>query len=241
MKPVRIFRHVACENPGYLGTFLDRHNIPFEVICIDECITVPKDLETISGLIFMGGAMNVTDPLQWIREEKELIRMAVDENMPVMGICLGGQLMSAALGGKITHEPDMEIGWHSVEPVIENRNNEWLIELPEEFIPFHWHADTFSTPEGATSLLHSKCRMNQAFVINNSIAMQFHLEMTTDMVEEWVHLYKSDLGHGYPCAQNSDEILSDLVKRIDALHHCADIVYGRWAKGLTDKLLARNN
>ena len=231
MKPVRIFRHVACEGPGYLGTFLERHSVPYEIICIDEGIKVPKDLAAISGLIFMGG-MNITDPLEWISEEKALIRKAVEKKIPVMGICLGGQLMSAALGGKVTHGPDMEIGWHALEPVVENINNEWLKELPEEFIPFHWHADTFSIPKGATALLNSECRKNQAFVINNSIAMQFHLEMTTEMVEEWVTLFKSDLEHGYPCAQNSDEIISNLEQRIDALHHCADILYGKWVKGL---------
>jgi len=232
MKPVRIFRHVACKGPGYLGHFLDDHNVPYEMICIDEGITVPQDLHAISGLIFMGGFMNVTDPLQWIQEEKALIRKAYDKNIPIMGICLGGQLISAALGGKITHWPDMEIGWHQVESAIEHSQNSWLKNLPEEFVPFHWHADTFSVPEGATAILHSKCRMNKAFVIGNSIAMQFHLEMTVDMVREWVRLYKSDLEHGYACAQKSDEIMVNLQERIDALHQCADILYGRWIKGL---------
>ena len=232
MKPVRIFRHVICKGPGYLGRFLDKHNVPYEMICVDEGITVPQDLDAISGLIFMGGFMNVTDPLQWIEEETALIRQALNKNIPVMGICLGGQLMSAALGGKITHWPDMEIGWHKVESATEYRQNAWLKNLPEEFIPFHWHADTFSVPGGATAILHSKCRMNQAFVIGNSIAMQFHLEMTMDMVREWVRLYKSDLEHGYACAQKSEEIIVNLQERIDALHQCADILYGRWIKGL---------
>lgn len=234
MKSVRIFRHVACEGPGYLGTFLERNNIPFETICIDKGITVPKDLDNISGLIFMGGSMNVTDSLQWISEEKDLIRRAIDKNIPVMGICLGAQLMSAALGGDIIHDTNMEIGWHKVEPDINNAGNEWLKEFPENFIPFHWHADTFSIPEGATVLLHSKCRKNQAFSIKKSIALQFHLEMTAEMVKEWVHLFKSDLEQGTPCLQNSHDILLNLEKRIDALHRYADIFYGRWIKGLPD-------
>ena len=232
MKNVRIFRHVACEGPGYLGTFLERHNIPFETICIDEGITVQTDLDNISGLIFMGGSMNVTDPLQWINEEKDLIRRAISKNIPVMGICLGAQLMSAALGGTITHNPNMEIGWHKVEPDINNKNNTWLKGLPVEFTPFHWHADTFSIPKDATVLLHSQCRTNQAFVIKNSLAIQFHLEMTIKMVEEWLHLFKSDLKQKQPCVQNSHEILLNLEKRIEALHLCADIFYGKWIKGL---------
>ena len=234
MKPVRSFRHVTCEGPGYLGTFLNHHNVYIEIICIAVGISVPKNLDDISGLVFMGGGMNVTDPLQWVNEEKELIRKAIDKNIPVMGICLGAQLMSAALGGKITHDPNMEIGWHNVKADIKNIDNESLKELPENFIPFPWHADTFTIPEEATVLLHSKFRMNQAFSINNSIAMQFHLEMTSEMVKEWVHLFKSDLENGTPCVQNSHEIISNLEMRIKTLHQIADIFYGRWIKGLND-------
>lgn len=232
MEPVRIFKHVACEGPGYLGTFLERHNIPFEVICIDEGVTVPKALDDVSGLIFMGGSMNVTDPLQWVSEEKDLIRNAINKNIPVMGNCLGAQLMAAALYGTITHDENMEIGWHKVEADVNNADNEWLKDLPDNFIPFHWHADTFSIPEEATVLFHSKCRMNQAFTIKNSIALQFHLEMTTEMVEEWVSLFKSDLEQGHPCVQNADEILLNLNKKIDALHQYADFFYAKWIKGL---------
>jgi len=234
MKPVRIFRHVACEGPGYLGVYLERNNIPYDIVCIDEGVTVPKDLDSVSGLVFMGGSMNVTDPLQWIAEEKELIKNAIENNIPVMGICLGAQLMSAALGGIITHDPNMEIGWHKVKPDINTKDNEWLKNFPDEFIPFHWHADTFTIPKGATALLHSKCRINQSFCINNSIAIQFHLEMTAEMVQEWVRLFKSDLESGHPCVQHGSEIISNLEERIDALHGYADIFFTRWVNGLND-------
>lgn len=232
MKPVRIFRHVTCEGPGYLGTFLERNKIPFEVICIDKDVTVPQNIDDISGLVFMGGSMNVTDPLQWIDDEKKLIKKAIDNNIPVMGICLGAQLMSAALGGKITHDPEMEIGWHKVEVDIMNKSNDWLKGLPKKFIPFHWHADTFSIPKDATVLLHSECRKNQAFEIKNSIALQFHLEMTIEMVEEWVSLFKSDLNKSHSCVQNDHEIIFNLEEKISALHQNADIIWGKWIKGL---------
>lgn len=234
MKPVRIFRHVACEGPGYLGTFLEQNNIPYDVTCIDEGVTVPQNLDDISGLVFMGGGMNVTDPLQWIDDEKKLIKKAIDKNIPVLGICLGAQLISAALGGKITHDDNMEIGWHEVTPDINKEDNEWISSLPEKFTPFHWHADTFSIPDGATVLMHSKCRKNQAFVLNNSLAIQFHLEMTVEMVKEWVRSFNSDLESAHPCTQNSDEIVLNLEERITALHQVADIIFGKWVKGLSN-------
>jgi GMP synthase-like glutamine amidotransferase len=232
MKPVHIFRHVKCEGPGYLGTFLQQQQIPYEVICIDEGVEVPVDLDVISGLVFMGGGMNVTDPLQWIQEEQALIRTAIEHNVPVMGICLGAQLMSAAMGGTITHGPGMEIGWHPVTPVPENKPNVWLNDLPDVFVPFHWHADTFSIPQDATSLLNSECRNNQAFVYKNCVALQFHLEMTTDMVKEWVRLFGSDIDYGPPCAQTCEDILFNLDEKISALHQCADVIFSRWIEGL---------
>jgi len=234
MKPVRIFRHVACEGPGYLGAFLEGNKVPFEIVCIDDGIPVPQNLDDISGLVFMGGGMNVTDSLPWIKEEQTLIRNAIEIKMPVMGICLGAQQMSAALGGTVTHDSNMEIGWHKVVPDKKNSDNKWLKDLPKNFAPFHWHADTFSIPQGATTLLHSECRKNQMFIINNSIAMQFHPEMTTEMVEEWVHLFKSDLEQEHPCSQSSQDIISDLENKIEALHHCADIIFKKWIKGLAN-------
>ncbi len=232
MKPVRIFRHVACEGPGYLGNFLEKHKIPYEVICIDEDIEVPDDIDSVSGLVFMGGGMNVTDPLQWITDEQALIRKAIDNNVPIMGICLGAQMMSAAMGGQITHGPGMEIGWHRVTPVAENKSNDWLKDLPDQLVPFHWHADTFSIPQRATALLKSECRQNQAFVFNNCIGIQFHLEMTAEMVKEWVQLFGSDLEYGPPCAQTREKILAKLDEKVAALHQWADLIFARWVKEL---------
>ena len=230
MKPVRIFRHVACEHPGYLAIFLERHAIPYEIVCVDVGVKVPQHIDDVSALVFMGGAMNVTDPLDWIAEEKKLIRHAVEHDVPVLGICLGAQLISAALGGNITHDDDMEIGWHDVELVKEQSDNDWFKHLPEKFTPFHWHADTFTIPEGATLLMHSNCRNNQAFVLNNTLAIQFHLEMTVEMVKKWVKLYGSDLINPHPCTQNPDEILEQLEVRINALHYHADKIFTQWVK-----------
>ena len=163
MKPVRIFRHIACEPPGYLGDFLRARGVPFEVVCIDEGQTVPADLDGVSGLVFMGGAGSVHDSHSWIAEEIALIRRAVAEEMPVLGVCLGGQLMSVALGGEVTRAPAMEIGWHEVRQVPGAVARDWLAGAPERFTAYHWHAWTFSVPEGAERLLASDCTANQAF------------------------------------------------------------------------------
>ncbi|HWI14667.1 MAG TPA: energy transducer TonB [Burkholderiales bacterium] len=102
MKPVAIFRHLATEGPGYFATYLERHDVPWELVSIDAGDAVPSDPRTYSGLCFMGGPMSVNDDLPWIRDELELIRRAVDADVPVIGHCLGGQLMAKALGGVVT-------------------------------------------------------------------------------------------------------------------------------------------
>jgi len=235
MKPIRIFRHVVCEGPGYLGSFLDRHAIPFEMVCIGEGVEVSQSLESVSGLVSMGGSMNVSDSLQWMVDEQRLIRSAIEQQLPVMGVCLGAQLMSAALGGTISHAPDMEIGWHRVVPLHGMEHEPWIAALPELFTPFHWHADTFTTPAGATPLLRSVCDTPQAFAIGNSIAMQFHLEMNAEMVKKWVSLYGSDLKEEYRCAQSAETILDNLSAKIEALHHAADHIYSCWLEGVVSR------
>ena len=228
MKPIRIFRHVACEGPGYLGSFLDARAVPYEVVCIDEGVTVPAQLDDVSGLVLMGGAGSVNEPLSWIVQEIDLIRRAVDGQVPVMGICLGGQLISKALGGEVTRGASMEVGWHQVQRVPAPNADTWLDGLPERIEAFHWHAWTFSNPPGATPLMCSGCFFNQAFVYGSAFAMQFHLEMTAPMVRQWMELYAGDLEGDPRCVQDAAAVTANLVNRIAALHRHADQVYGAW-------------
>ena len=111
MKPVAIFRHSPIEGPGYFAIFLEQHGIPWQLIAIDAGEAVPASPEAFSGLCFMGGPMSVNDDLPWIEQACALIRMAAARNIPVIGHCLGGQLMSKAMGGEITRNPVKEIGW----------------------------------------------------------------------------------------------------------------------------------
>ena len=111
MKPIAIFRHAKTEGPGYFATFLDQHSIPCQLIAIDQGEAVPERADAYSGLCLMGGPMSVNDPLPWITQMCALIREADREDIPVIGHCLGGQLMSKAFGGVISASPTKEIGW----------------------------------------------------------------------------------------------------------------------------------
>ena len=186
MKPVAIFRHSPTEGPGYFAIFLEQQGIPWKLIALDEGTTVPTSIDGFSGLCFMGGPMSVNDPLPWIEPVCALIREAVAMDVPVIGHCLGGQLMSKALGGEVTRNPVKEIGWSAAlgEDSAVARN--WLGDYAgKSGTVFQWHGETFSIPTGATRLLANGYCANQMFVLGPHLGMQCHIEMTPEMIGTW--------------------------------------------------------
>lgn len=232
MKPITIFRHTASEGAGYFGDFLSQHQIPFRIIKLDQGEAVPDSLTDTSALVFMGGPMSVNDDLDWIEPELELIRQAIASDMPVLGHCLGGQLISKALGGTIGANPVKELGWQPVQKLNNNQANNWLDGLPNSFDAFHWHGESFTIPEGATNILASQHCTNQAFVIGNTLAMQCHVEMTAEMVINWAKIHADDIATATDTIQNYDQLTTDLESNISTLQAHADQLYRRWLQPL---------
>src|SRR2546423_3501309 len=160
MKPVAIFRTARSEGPAYFATYLEGRSIPWQLVPLDEGAAVPQDPRLFSGLVFMGGAMSVNDDLVWIAPVLELIRECVRKDVPVLGHCLGGQLMSKAFGGTVGAAPVKEIGWGEVKVAENAVAREWLGEL-QAFESFHWHGETFTIPPGATRVLEGAHCANQ--------------------------------------------------------------------------------
>lgn len=228
MKPIRLFRHINCGSPGYLEQYLESNEITFEIACIGDTSPVPGSLDDISGLVIMGGPGDVNSPLGWMRQEEILIRRAAESGTPVMGICLGGQMIARALGGQVSSDYRLEVGWHHVEPVVDAKNQSWLQGLPPRFEVFQWHAHEFELPPGATPLLTSRCTPCQAFALGNLLAMQFHLEVTADTVHSLSREYAGDMREPSSCVQQADELCHSLETRLDKLHHIADSIYSNW-------------
>ena len=232
MKPLHIFRHITCEGPGYLSEVLQREKVPFRLIAIDQGEPLPRHIDDCSGLVFMGGPMSVNDSLPWIGQELALIRMAQSADMPVLGHCLGGQLISKALGGEVTANPLTEIGWHPVRRCNNMTAQHWLDGLPDETTLFHWHGETFSIPTGAEVILENDHCSHQGFAMGNTLALQCHVEMTAAMVSEWSTLYADELDNPAPGVQTAEQMTEGLEQRISEAQQVADVLYQRWLEAL---------
>lgn len=233
LKPVIIFRHARTEGPGYLATFLDERQIPWQLIKVDEGQMLPASIKSYSGVVLMGGPMSVNDDLPWISSLLALIREAYVLDIPLLGHCLGGQLISKALGGEVTKNPVKEIGWGEVFVHQSDIAQNWFGEL-ESFNGFHWHGETFSLPEKAVHLLSSQHCQNQAYAIGKHLAFQCHIEMTVELVQSWCEVGGDELvqAAASPAVQQSDQMQADLPLHCFFLNKVAKQVYGQWVKGL---------
>ena len=235
MKPVAIFRHAASEGPGYFATYLDRHGVPWRVVKIDEGEAIPGNPREFSGLVFMGGPMSVNDRLPWIEPALSLIRSAVEAGVPVLGHCLGGQLMAKAIGGVVTRNPVKEIGWGRVDILSNGAAAKWFGAELASFESFHWHGETFSIPAGATRIASSPHCENQAFVLGPHLGMQCHVEMTPELIGAWCRDWKQEvekLARRMPSVQTPAEMMAAVEEKTRTLNAIADRVYDCWASRL---------
>jgi len=234
MNPVAIFRHSITEGPGYFATVLERHQVPWRLIKTDEGEMVPADCTGYSGLAFMGGPMSVNDDLPWIAPVLALIRDAVLADVPVIGHCLGGQLMARALGGVVTRNPVKEIGWGTVAvlPLAESRG--WFGDCTS-FESFHWHGETFTIPPGAVRLAASEYCLNQMFALGKHLGMQCHIEMTPALIADWCKDWDNEvrsLAQRTASVQSPNDMLADVEQKTARLHAMADQLYAVWMRGL---------
>jgi GMP synthase-like glutamine amidotransferase len=232
MKPVAIFQHYPSEGPGYFATFLLDNGIPWQIIRIDQGEALPESPAAFSGLCFMGGPMSVNDELPWIPPMLNLIREAVRADTPVIGHCLGGQLIARALGGTISRNPVKEIGWGKVAVVENTPSSQWLGDI-RSFDAFHWHGETFSIPDRATRILESVYCRNQAYVLGRHLGMQCHVEMTGAMIAAWCKNGAGEIAAAdSPAVQTPEEMKALIPALLEPMRRVANRLYGRWIQGL---------
>ena len=182
-------RHEAHEGLGFLERVFEEHHVSYQYLDLFDDPNLPLDLSGASGLVVLGGAMGVyeTGRFPFLGREIELLRQALRQRLPTLGICLGSQLLAAAGGAKVYRGPDKEIGWFPVWTKSDAAQDPLLKHLPEETMAFHWHGDTFDLPPLARLLASSERYPNQAFRLgDNAWGLQFHLEITDAMIRDWV-------------------------------------------------------
>ena len=181
MSEVLVIQNTNIEGSGYLGELLNKDGfVIHSVNAKHEKLPEKK----YSLLVILGAPESANDDLPYLQAEQKLIKKTVDDNIPVLGICLGSQLIAKTFGGKVYHGPKKEIGFYHDLRI--DSNSKLFSGFTNPFTVFHWHGDTFDLPEGAVRLAHSENYQNQAFQINSAVGLQFHLEVNAEMVNLWL-------------------------------------------------------
>ena len=237
MKPVLILEHQLPENSAYLSTYLQNHNIPYVIFNTDVNQVFPSSIEPYSALAIMGGSMSANDHIYTSRQAEILILQAIQCDIPVIGHCLGGQLISKALGGTVSKSCKPEIGWQPIKYSNHLLTKAWFGDDPTNMV-MHWHYESFSIPDGATLLATSAACQNQAFCIDKVLAMQFHIEIDTEKTIRWANDIDPVWDQAiidYDSVQNKEEMLDGIDKYLVKHRQTADHIYGYWVSLINDK------
>lgn len=230
-----ILQHVLCEPPAAYLPYLENCGEPTTVLLGRDPL---PPLEEFSAIVAMGGPMSVNDvdTYPWLSAEVDYIAAAVAAAVPYWGVCLGAQLLAAALGSKVYEGPRPEVGVAPVSLTDEGMNDPVLASLPETFDVLQWHSDTFDLPTSATLLAGSTHYANQAFRHGSAYGLQFHLETPADLALEWLKLaaYRNSL-HDVLGPNGTETLIRSLQLSEDLMLSYAGTVMQRWL----DRFVAR--
>lgn len=207
---IHVFQHVPFEDIGSMAEDFRRRGYPVTTTHWYRGDTPPAP-ENFDALIVMGGPMGVYDEGEypWLAEEKAHIKAAIAADKPVLGICLGAQLIACVLGAEVTRNPVREIGWFPLTLQTPAHQSPLGDALTDSLAVFHWHGDTFALPPGARWLASSEACAHQAFSVGNKVfGFQFHLETTAASARALIHACADELD-GSPYVQNAEEILRE--------------------------------
>jgi GMP synthase-like glutamine amidotransferase len=234
MAPILILQFMADDGPAYLGTWLRRRGIAFEVRRADEPLGFPESIDGYSALALLGGAMSANDDLPFIHAAQRLIAQALRTDVPMIGHCLGGQLMARSLGAGVSASPHPEGGWHAMARVVSPGSEQWFGREPQQQV-FHWHYEAFDVPTGAEPLAISPQCPHQAFALGPHLAMQFHVEVDIAKIELWLSqrdtLY-DEQQRLHRTVHARQRIRDDSARLLDAQQRLADRIYARWANSV---------
>lgn len=222
--------HASCENPGLIALELERKGVGIRYVRTWAGEPVPDLGGGAAGLVVMGGPMGVyeTDKYPFLADEMNLIRQMEKENLPVLGICLGAQLIAAAFGGNVAPGPAKEIGWYPVKITGDASDDPLWSRVPERnFVAFHWHGDRLELPDGAVHLASSEMTPNQAFRYGRNVwGIQFHLEVDSDLIAGMTRAFDDELQAERIPRERLLDGRASYLPRLESISH---ILFGGWA------------
>jgi GMP synthase (glutamine-hydrolysing) len=228
---VLVLKHIACEHPGVFSEVMREQGVDAIPVELDASEPLP-DWRGFDAVLAMGGPMGACDDAEhpWLGAEKRLVRDAVEAGRPFLGVCLGVQLLAAALGARVYQAEQAEVGLLPVELTAEGREDPVFDGLDDRLLSLQWHGDTFDLPPAAVHLARSPAVPNQAFRAGKrGYGVQFHLEVTGEMAREWgeVPAYRRSLAETLG-EKGGAAFLASVERRADELHPSARRLFSNW-------------
>jgi len=227
-KRILVIKHVEIEGPGTIERVFQNTNWLLTTLDFTNGDFPPDDFSDIKAIISLGGPMNVYEEADYpfLRYENLFLKKAIKKEIPILGICLGAQLLAKACGAKVNKAREKEIGWYKVSLTDDGKKDILFESLPKELEVFQWHEDTFDIPQGAACLASSQSCRNQAFRFGkNTYGLQFHIEVTPEMVEAWIDEYKKDNAEF-----NAADIITKAYRQKEIFERQAEVIYLNFAR-----------
>jgi GMP synthase-like glutamine amidotransferase len=245
MRPLLILQQLSEDGPAFLATWLQREGVSFELRNAEAGEMPPADLSAHAGLVLLGGEMSANDPLPALRQAEVLVREAMAAGKPVLGHCLGGQLMARALGAAVQASPAPEVGWSTIDVADSAEARDWFGE-PGPRTVFQWHYDAFALPPGARRLAGSAACPHQAVAMGPGaadargaaryLALQFHPELDAEKLARWLLPADARLAAArarHPgTVQTTAAMREGAVAGLPAQQALAARLYARWLLGV---------
>lgn len=226
---VLIVQPLLDDGPAFLATWLRERGVPFDVCSVQAGDTVPVQAARWQAVAMLGGTMSVNDDLPFLHSAAALLRDAVARGVPVLGHCLGGQMLAKVLGARVTDNPVPEIGWSRIEHLPGEQAQQWLGDAATLRV-YQWHQQTFSLPPGATQVARNAACENQAFAFGPHLGMQFHVEVDAEKLDRWCREAPrpGDPRLAHASVQHEAAMRADTARHLAQSQATAARLYARW-------------